>query len=93
MLRWPEPEFLQQRRKALWTQPEVFRVFSQSGVHTPRFTIGLPSLWFDDTHAARFQNAVYTTEKRGDTLIAMVEMNPFRDGKAGKNGREYMPRR
>lgn len=60
----------------------MFRIFFQPGIHAPRFTIRFPSLWFDDTHATLFQNTVYTPEKRGEALIAMVEMNPFRDGEA-----------
>ena len=91
MLRWPEPKFLQQRREILGTQLETFRVFSQSRVHAPRFSIRLPSLWFDDECAAGIQHAVYTTEKRDEAAIAVVEMNPFRDGEAGEhvNGNAY----
>lgn len=90
MLRRPKPELRQQRREILRTQLEMPRVLSQPGVHAPRFSICLPSLWFDDIHTARLQNAVYTTEKRTDALIAMVEMNPFRDGEAGKMARAHV---
>ena len=90
MLRRPKPEFLQQGRERLWPQPEVSRVFSQPRVHTARLAVRLPSLGFDDERAARFQHAVRTTEKRDKSLVAVVEMDPFRDGEArrgrGVNG-------
>ena len=82
MLRRPEPEFLQQRREIVRTQLEVLRVFSQPRVHAAGLAVCLPRLWFDDECAARFQHAVYTTEKRGEPPVAVVEMNPFRDGEA-----------
>lgn len=59
-------------------------VFSQLGVHSTRLAIRLPSLWFDEERATWFQHAVCTLKKRADALIAVVEMNPFRDGEAGK---------
>jgi len=82
MLRWPEPELLQQRREIVRTQLEVRCVFSQAGVHTAGLAVRLPRLRFDDERAARCQRAVRTTEQRGDALVAVVEMDPFRDGEA-----------
>ena len=86
MLRRLEPEFLEQRWEIVRTELEVPRVFSQPRVHAACLAVRVPSLWFDDERAAWFQHAVYTPEERGEPLVAVVEMNPFRDGEAGGGG-------